>query len=122
MSTMEGELVAALDPLARAVLHAWDGEPLALRFVKPGPALHRDGGRLGRANRHSSVARSGCCRPLDLGQSPDLPPLAYLEREADRRAKGVHRGMMRLQGGKLAAFLNLLRCEVGTVETVGVAG
>lgn len=33
MSTYESELDAVLDPLARAVMAAWDGEPAALRIV-----------------------------------------------------------------------------------------
>ena len=31
--TLEGEIDAVLDPLARAVMAAWDGEPAALRLV-----------------------------------------------------------------------------------------
>ena len=38
--------------------------------------------------------------------------LAYLEREAARRAKGAHPGMMRLQDDELVALLALLRREV----------
>ena len=41
--------------------------------------------------------------------------LALLEREAGRRAKGTHPGMMRLQDDELGALLDLLRREVGLV-------
>ena len=40
--------------------------------------------------------------------------LALLEREAARRAKGTHPGMMRLQDDELAALVDVLRREVGT--------
>ena len=40
--------------------------------------------------------------------------LALLEREAGRRAKGSHPGMMRLADDELAALLAVLRREVGT--------
>lgn len=42
--------------------------------------------------------------------------LGLLEREAARRAKGTHPGMMRLQDDELAVLLDVLRREVGTVE------
>lgn len=41
--------------------------------------------------------------------------LGFLERESARRAKGTHPGMMRLDDAELAALLELLRREVGTV-------
>ena len=48
---------------------------------------------------------------------PDLNPLrstlAMLEREAARRAKGTHPGMMRLADDELAALVEVLRREVG---------
>lgn len=46
--------------------------------------------------------------------APLRSTLAYLEREAARRAKGTHPGMMRLHDAELAALLDLLRREVGT--------
>lgn len=39
--------------------------------------------------------------------------LAYLEREADRRAHGAHPGMMRLHDEELADLVALLRRELG---------
>ncbi|WP_237483014.1 hypothetical protein [Lichenibacterium dinghuense] len=50
--------------------------------------------------------------------------LALLEREAARRAKGTHPGMMRLDDAELAALLEVLQREVGAamVETEGAAG
>ena len=39
--------------------------------------------------------------------------LGLLEREATRRAKGTHPGMMRLADAELGALLELLRREVG---------
>ena len=51
-------------------------------------------------------------RPL---AAPLHSTLALLEREAARRAKGTHPGMMRLQDDELAALLDVLRREVGTV-------
>ncbi len=42
--------------------------------------------------------------------------LALLEREAARRAKGTHPGMMRLDDTELAALVDVLRREVGVVE------
>ena len=39
--------------------------------------------------------------------------LALLEREAARRAKGTHPGMMRLDDTELAALVDVLRREVG---------
>lgn len=47
--------------------------------------------------------------------------LGLLEREAARRAKGTHPGMMRLDDAELGALLNLLRREIGAavVETQG---
>ena len=48
--------------------------------------------------------------------SPLRSTLAYLEREAARRAKGTHPGMMRLADDELAALVEVLRREVGTVE------
>ena len=38
--------------------------------------------------------------------------LAYLEREAARRAKGTHPGMMRFSDAELTAVMALLRREV----------
>ncbi len=51
-------------------------------------------------------------RPL---ATPLHSTLALLEREAARRAKGTHPGMMRLQDDELGALLELLRREVGLV-------
>ncbi len=51
-------------------------------------------------------------RPL---AAPLHSTLALLEREAARRAKGTHPGMMRLADDELAALLDVLRREVGTV-------
>ncbi len=47
--------------------------------------------------------------------------LALLEREAARRAKGTHPGMMRLDDAELSALLDVLRRELGTVEAEGAA-
>lgn len=47
--------------------------------------------------------------------NPLRSTLAYLERESARRAKGSHPGMTRLADDELAALLELLRREVGTV-------
>lgn len=38
--------------------------------------------------------------------------LAYFEREADRRAKGAHSGMMRLHDDELGDLVALLRREL----------
>ena len=46
--------------------------------------------------------------------APLRSTLAYLEREAARRAKGSPPGMMRLDDAELGALLDLLRREVGT--------
>lgn len=43
--------------------------------------------------------------------------LAYLEREAARRAKGTHPGMIRLQDDELQDLVKVLRREVGMVPT-----
>lgn len=51
--------------------------------------------------------------------TPLASTLALLEREAARRAKGTHPGMMRLQDDELSALLELLRREVGAVGTKG---
>lgn len=48
-------------------------------------------------------------------RAPLRSTLAYLERESARRAKGTHPGMMRLDDAELAALLDVLRREVGTV-------
>ena len=40
--------------------------------------------------------------------------LALLEREAGRRAKGSHPGMMRFDDAELGVLLELLRREVGS--------
>ncbi len=45
--------------------------------------------------------------------NPLRSTLAYLEREAARRAKGSHPGMTRLADDELQALLELLRREVG---------
>ncbi len=47
--------------------------------------------------------------------TPLASTLALLEREAARRAKGTHPGMMRLADDELGALLELLRREVGLV-------
>ncbi len=60
-------------------------------------------GGVGFEQRNGSVA------------APLLSTLALLEREAARRAKGTHPGMMRLQDDDLVALLDVLRREVGTV-------
>ncbi len=54
-------------------------------------------------------------RPL---AAPLRSTLALLEREAARRAKGTHPGMMRLDDAELGALLELLRREVGTEDAV----
>ena len=48
--------------------------------------------------------------------------LALLEREAARRAKGTHPGMMRLDDAELAALLEVLRREVGTSDEQEATG
>lgn len=48
--------------------------------------------------------------------TPLRSTLAMLEREAARRAKGTHPGMMRLDDAELAALLEVLRREVGTSD------
>ena len=47
--------------------------------------------------------------------------LAYLEREAARRAKGTHPGMMRLRDDELAAVVALIRREVEPDEVEATA-
>lgn len=41
--------------------------------------------------------------------------LAYLDREAARRAKGAHPGMMRFQDDELRDLIAILQREVGAV-------
>ncbi len=53
--------------------------------------------------------------------TPLRSTLALLEREAARRAKGTHPGMMRLDDAELSALLDVLRRELGTVEAEGAA-
>ena len=55
MSTLEGELDAILDPLARATMAAWEGQPLALRLVATDArALHVQA----RPIRHDEIRRA----------------------------------------------------------------
>ena len=48
--------------------------------------------------------------------NPLRSTLALLEREAARRAKGTHPGMMRLDDTEPGALLDVLRREVGTAS------
>ncbi len=58
VSTMEGELDAVLDPLARATLSAWDGGPLARRLVT-------------RARPYIETAAAPAGQPFVTRRAPD---------------------------------------------------
>ncbi len=78
MSTMESELDAELDCLARATMAAWDGEPSALRLVtsQARPEGTPDNMMVSSMTRpRPTLANSTPCNVIDFRRPVRLRPV-----------------------------------------------